>query len=144
MDFRGRDHNVRRNLFRCSMPWLKITPLLPSVMCSREKKAVQFMTELLGNSIKSLWLALQVRKETGKSKICLRVQGWFWKSSLRLCMLRTTLGTTAETLASPNYYFVLGYSYTLTSQLLIPVQEEWTLLPNPKSTALAVLHVLSL
>jgi hypothetical protein len=40
-------------------------------MCSREKKAVQFMTELLGNSIKTLCLALQVRRETGKSKICL-------------------------------------------------------------------------
>lgn len=51
---------------------MKITPLLPSVMCSREKKAVQFMTELLGNSIKPPCLAFQVIRETGKSKIRLK------------------------------------------------------------------------
>lgn len=45
---------------------MKITPLLPSVMCSREKKAVQFMTELLGNSIKAPCLAFQVIRETGR------------------------------------------------------------------------------
>lgn len=48
---------------------MKITPLLPSVMCSREKKAVQFMTELLGNSIKT---PLQVIRGTGRLKICLK------------------------------------------------------------------------
>ena len=41
-------------------------------MCSREEKAVQFMTELLGNSIKTPCLALQVIWETGKSKIYLK------------------------------------------------------------------------
>lgn len=35
------------------------------------EKAVQFMTELLGNSIKTSCLALQVIWETGKSKIYL-------------------------------------------------------------------------
>lgn len=103
MDFRERDHNVRRNLFRCSMPWLKITPLLPSVMCSREKKEVQFMTELLGNSIKTPSFTFQVMRETGKTKICLKskwivLKIFIYTSTSSVVMLNTTVGS----LASPN------------------------------------------
>lgn len=137
MDFRGKDHNVRRNLFCGSMAWLKITPLLPSVMCSGEKKAVQFMTELLGNSIKT---PLQVIRGTGRPRFASRAWRLFWKPSFEHLHLHWwqwgPLGNTGLSHCS-HWISSLGHAFTL----LILEQDERHFLspPHPHPRVLSIL-----
>lgn len=64
---------------------------------------MQFMTELLGNSIKPPCLAFQGIRETGKPKICLRSTWMVLKIFVEtFASAVVILTTTAEILASPS------------------------------------------